>query len=284
MPAFTNFATLSYNGGTTNSNIVTGEFLEILTASKTAVVNTYSAGDSVDFVLSLVNSGTTQLTDITVTDDLGGYLLDENTTVYPLDYREGSARLYINGVLQPAPALTEGPPLVFTGITIPAGGNAILIYEAAITGFAPLSDGGEITNTADITGGGLAAPLSANATITPESRANLTVSKAVCPPTVSENGTLTYTFVIQNSGNTDAVTTDNVVLTDTFDPILDPITVTYNSAIWTEGTQYTYDETTGLFSTIPGQITVPAATYVQNEDGVYVTSPGTATIVITGTV
>ena len=28
MAGFTNFATLSYNGGTTNSNIVTGEILE----------------------------------------------------------------------------------------------------------------------------------------------------------------------------------------------------------------------------------------------------------------
>ena len=33
MASFTNFDTLSYNGGTTNSNIVTGEILEALTLS-----------------------------------------------------------------------------------------------------------------------------------------------------------------------------------------------------------------------------------------------------------
>ena len=43
MASFTNFATLSYNGGTTNSNTVTGELLEALTVTKTAVVKNYAA-------------------------------------------------------------------------------------------------------------------------------------------------------------------------------------------------------------------------------------------------
>ena len=38
MATFTNQATLSYNGGSTNSNIITGEIVDVLTASKTAVV------------------------------------------------------------------------------------------------------------------------------------------------------------------------------------------------------------------------------------------------------
>lgn len=42
MASFTNFATLSYNGGTTNSNTVTGELLETLTVTKTAVVKNYA--------------------------------------------------------------------------------------------------------------------------------------------------------------------------------------------------------------------------------------------------
>ena len=36
MASFTNFATLIYNGGTSNSNTVTGELLETLTLTKTA--------------------------------------------------------------------------------------------------------------------------------------------------------------------------------------------------------------------------------------------------------
>ena len=49
-------------------------------------------------------------------------------------------------------------------------------------------------------------------------------------------------------------------------------------------TDYTYDETTGIFATLPGRITVPAATYTQAEDGTWVTTPGTAVLTVTGTV
>ena len=45
MATFTNQATLTYNGTTTASNIVTGEILEVLSAQKNAVVDAYTAGD-----------------------------------------------------------------------------------------------------------------------------------------------------------------------------------------------------------------------------------------------
>jgi uncharacterized repeat protein (TIGR01451 family) len=283
MATFTNFATLSYNGGTTNSNTVTGEILETLSATKTAVLDTYSARDTVTYVISLVNSGVTPITGLTVTDDLGGYPFGAGT-VYPLSYVAGSIRYYVNGVLQPAPAVTAGPPMTVTGINVPAGGNAILLYEAEVTGFAPLATDSTVTNTATITGGGLSAPLVVTETVTVENQADLSISKAVSPSVVTENGQLTYTFVIQNLGNTEAVATDDVVVTDTFDPILDPITVTYNGTVWTEGVNYTYDSTTGAFATLPGQITVPAATFTQAADGTWTVTPGTAVLTVTGTV
>ena len=59
MASFQNYATLSYQGGTTNSNTVTGELRASLTLTKQAVLATYAAGDRVTYVLSLVNSGTT---------------------------------------------------------------------------------------------------------------------------------------------------------------------------------------------------------------------------------
>lgn len=43
MAAFYNQATLSYNGNTTTSNITTGEILEVLSATKTALRDTYNA-------------------------------------------------------------------------------------------------------------------------------------------------------------------------------------------------------------------------------------------------
>lgn len=283
MASFTNFATLSYNGGTTNSNIVTGEILEALTAVKTAVSANYSAGDRITYALSLVNTGTAAITDYTVTDNLGGYTVGANT-VYPLAYNAGTVRYYINGVLQTAPTVTAGPPLTVTGLTVPAGGNAVLIYETTATPVAPLATGSSITNTATITGGGLTNPITAQATVETANSAELSISKALSPTTVTENGQITYTFVISNTGNTEATATGNVVVTDTFDPILRNIAVTYNGTAWTEGTNYTYNAATGVFTTLAGQITVPAATFTQNTDGTFTVTPGTATLVITGTV
>ena len=283
MASFTNFATLSYNGGTTNSNIVTGEILEALTAVKTAVSANYSAGDRITYALSLVNTGTTAVTDYTVTDNLGSYTVGANT-VYPLAYNAGTVRYYINGVLQAAPAVTAGPPLTVTGLTVPAGGNAVLIYETTATNVAPLATGNSITNTATITGGGLTNPITAQATVETANSADLTISKALSPTTVTENGQITYTFVISNTGNTGATAADNVIVTDTFDPILRNIAVTYNGTAWTEGTNYTYNATTGVFATQAGQITVPAALFTQNADGTFTVTPGTATLVITGTI
>lgn len=283
MASFTNFATLSYNGGTTNSNIVTGEILEALTAVKTAVSANYSAGDRITYALSLVNTGTTAVTDYTVTDNLGSYTVGANT-VYPLAYNAGTVRYYINGVLQTAPAVTAGPPLTVTGLTVPAGGNAVLIYETTATNVAPLATGNSITNTATITGGGLTNPITAQATVETANSADLTISKALSPTTVTENGQITYTFVTSNTGNTEATAADNVIVTDTFDPILRNIAVTYNGTAWTEGTNYTYNATTGVFTTLAGHITVPAASFTQNTDGTFTVTPGTATLVITGTI
>lgn len=283
MATFNNFATLSYNGGTTNSNTVTGEILNILSATKIAVIDDYTAKDNVTYVISLLNSSNAPLNDVTIVDDLGGYLFNE-TTVYPLAYITSSVRLYINGILQTAPTAVAGPPLVFSGINIPAGSNAILIYEATVTAYAPLAADDIITNTAVITAAGLSTPVTVTANISTENRADLTISKSVCPTVISENEPLTYTFVIENHGNTPAVATDNVILTDTFSPILDPITVALNGTTWTENVSYTYDRTSGLFATIAGQITVPAATYNQATNGTWIVTPGTTVLTVTGTV
>jgi uncharacterized repeat protein (TIGR01451 family) len=121
--------------------------------------------------------------------------------------------------------------------------------------------------------------------VTADADTLLSISKAICPATVADNGQLTYTFVIENSGTEPADATDNAVVTDTFDPILDPISVTYNGTLWTEGVNYTYDASTGQFATLPGQITVPAATVTQDAaTGAFITTPGIAVLTVTGTV
>ena len=283
MAVFTNFATLSYKGGTRNSNTVTGEIMETVSVQKTAVSTGYGAGDTLSYAVSLVNAGPADVSGLTVTDDLGAYELD-GTTLYPLSYVDGTARLIVNGALQPAPTVTAGPPLVFSGINIPAGGSAVLVYEADVTGFAPLAPDSEITNTVTVTGGGVSVPLTASATVESLDSAELFISKALSPCVVPANGEITYSFELTNTGNTEAGAADEVVVRDDFDPILTNIAVSFNGAAWTRAVQYSYDETTGAFATLPGQITVPAASYTQNADGTWTVEPGTATLTVSGTI
>lgn len=284
MAQFTNQAQLSYNNATINSNIAVGEILEILSADKIAVTTTYNAGGDVTYVISAVNSGTTPVGGISVTDNLGAYPFGEET-LYPLTYKDGSVRLYINGVLQAAPTTVAGPPLVISGITLPANSNMVLVYEATVNSFAPLGEGDSVVNTATVTGNGIATPITATETVTPATEAMLDITKSISPVPVAENGVVTYTFVIRNSGNTPADATANVTLTDTFLPILSDLTVLLNGVALAEGTGYTYAITEGNFATVPGVITVPAATYTQDPvSGVWSVSPGTATLTVTGTV
>lgn len=282
MATFFNQATLSYSGGTVSSNVTTGELVEVLSVTKTAVVDNYTQGDEITYAINLINTGATALTGLTLTDDLGAYPFGTET-LYPLEYVAGSVKFFADGVLQPAPDVTAGPPLVIDGISVPASGVTTVLYTVRTNGYASPIGTGEIVNTATITGG--ATTVEASETITAAQAPSLSITKAINPATVSENGELTYTFVIQNSGNTAATAADAIVVTDTFDPILSGITVTYNGTAWTSPANYTYTEATGEFATVAGQITVPAATYAQDPvTGLWSVTPGEATLTVTGTV
>lgn len=282
MATITNQAALSYNGVTTLSNIAVGELVEVLTATKTAADTTYTAGGVKTFVISLVNSSAAALTGLTVTDTLGSYTFSGNT-LYPLTYVTGSLLYYVNGALQATPTVTATAPLTVTGVTVPAGGSAMLIYTARVNEYAPLGVEDSITNTATITGGGLTSSVTATETINASPAPQLAISKSISPIMVAENGTLTYTLTLQNRGNTAADAGDELVITDTFDPILKNLTVRFNGTLWTQGVHYTYDETTGAFATVVGALTVPAATFTQDAaTGVFTVDPGTSELTITG--
>lgn len=284
MAVFYNQATLTYNNTQVNSNIVSGEIVQVITAQKNALTETYTPSDVITYAVSITNSGATAFTNLTVTDDLGRFTLGE-LTLTPLDYVEGSLRLFIDGVLSQTPTVTAADALVISGINVPAGSNALLIYQARINSVAPLDTGATITNTATVSGGGLSAPVSDSATVSVSTDAILGISKSLSPTVVAENEPLTYTFVVQNTGNTAATATDNVTITDTFDPILSNITVTLDGVALTEGVDYTYDAVTGVFSTTPSRITVPAATFTTDPvTGQTVITPGVAVLRVTGTV
>ena len=283
MATFFNQATLSYSGGVVNSNITSGEILEVLSVTKTAVDSEYSQDSDVTYIVNIINSGNTAFNGLTLTDDLGAYEFGTEV-LRPLDYVSDTVTYFVNGVLQTTPLVSEGPPLVISGINVPANGVATVAYTARANSFASPETDGSIVNTVTVSGGGIT-PISDSETVTAAEEPLLDITKSVSPTTVTENGQITYTFVIRNTGNREAVATDNVVLTDHFDPILENITVSYNGNIITEPDGYTYDEATGLFRTAVGTITVPAATYTQDAaTGMWTVTPGEAVVTVTGTV
>ena len=283
MARFTNQAQLRYGNAIANSNIAVGEILEVLSATKTAVRKKYGRNDTITYLVSVINAGNTAFTGLTLTDNLGAYVYNTQTLV-PLRYIDGTVKYYSNGTLQAAPAVTAGPPLVISGLTVPANGSILIAYETDVNEYAPLDVEAEIVNTATIRGTGIT-PVTVQETVSAGSEPILTITKSISPVPVTENGTLTYTFLIQNTGNVAVEEAAASVVTDQFNPILSNLTVTFNGTAWAETTNYIYNEDTGLFSTVPGQITVPAATFAQDElTGAWNVTPGVSTLVITGTI
>ncbi len=281
MAIFTNQATLFYTGGSINSNITTGEILDAVSVSKTAVSASYTPDGTIVYALSIVNTGAFAVTDVTVVDDLGAYAFEE-TTVYPLSYVDGSLLYFVDGTAEPAPPVSAGDTLTISGISVPAGDSVMLIYEARVTAFAPLGEDAVITNTVTVTGSCIPTPLTASATVSMALTPRLSIAKSVSPQVLSGCSELTYTFVIQNAGS-EAGPDAAVVVTDAFDPRLRDLSVSLDGALL-PASAYSYSETTGVFTTNPGLITVPAAEFTQNADGSWMTTPGIAVLTVTGNV
>ena len=283
MAAFYNQATLSYSGGTVNSNVTAGELIEVLSATKTAVVDEYSQGSEITYIINIINSGSVPYTDLTLTDNLGAYAFG-TSTLQPLNYVDGSVKYFVDGVLQPAPTVTTGDGIVISPIRVPANGTATIAYTTVANEFASPLDTGTIENTVTVGGNGIVG-VTATETVTASASPNLGITKTISPSTITENDPLTYTFIISNSGNSPATVGDDIVIADTFDPAFESVTVTYNGVAWTSPENYTYDSATGLFTTVAGAITVPAATFEQDAvSGEWNIVPGTSTLVVTGNI
>ena len=108
----------------------------------------------------------------------------------------------MNGVLQTAPAVTVlANGIRIDGISVPAGGVATLAYTARVNAFADPSAEGTIENTVTVTGGSLTEAVTAVETLPAATEPDLRITKALEPVQVSDSGTLTYTFTIENYGS-----------------------------------------------------------------------------------
>ncbi len=280
-----NQANIAYNygntTGTATSNIATATLLDPLAVDKRAVSDTYRAGDTVTYVLSAQNNGTTTLTGVTLTDNLGAYTVG-TTTATPLTYA-GNALLFVDGVfVREITGTTDASGVTFTIDSLAPGSNANVVYNAVVNEFAPIETTSTITNTVSVTAAGILTPVTADETVTVEDYADVRIQKDMSPDPVSDGDLLTYTFTLTNDGNTEAT---GVVLTDTFNPAPANITVSVDGAV-VPATDYTY---TGGTLTLPTggtyELTVPAATVTTDTTtGVVTRTPGTRVITVMGNI
>ena len=285
MAIFNNQATLTFGGRVTNSNLTEGEVVTRVTLTKTAVSTDYGPGDNIVYAVTLLNNDSTDRENVTLTDDLGRFSPLGGPEVVPLSYVSGSVLYYQNGILQPSPTVNAGPPLVISGIDIPAGGNVIILYETKANEYAPQGVNATIRNNVTATGGDLCETLTDNAEVPTRDEPTLSIAKSICPDTLSCGDEVTYTFIIQNTGNLAVVATDNLIVSDLFNPVLDNIVVRLNGTPLVNGVGYTYNETTGEFATIGGAIPVPAATFTRDtQTGIIAVTPGVAILTVTGTI
>ena len=284
MATITNQASLTYTYGTTTANVLSNPAQTVLNASlsaeKRVLEDAYRAGEELTYIVSLQNGGETAINGIQMTDDLGAFTPEGAAApVVPLTYT-GPAELFIDGVFSETltPVLSDAGA-TFTIPALPAGSNALLLYKARVNEYAPLEADSEITNTVSVDA---SEPLTASATVPVNSYADVTIEKEMAPNPVTDGGTLTVTFTIENSGNTEAT---DLVLTDAFPVSLQNVAVTVNGAPVTD---FTFENDT---LTLPAAgspkttLTVPAATFTRSETTRAVTiNPGVMTITVTGTI
>ena len=281
MAIITNQANLTYTYGTTTasvaSNVATAEMNAALSAAKRVLDESYRPDSDLTSILSFENSGSSAITDLPVLDNLGAYTPEGATApVQPLTCT-GPAALYIDGAFSAelTPAVQDGGVL-FTIPEIPAGSNALLVYQATVNGFAPLTPGSEIENTASI---GANDPLTVSAAVPAASYADVSITKAMAPDPISAGDTMTVTFTIENRGNADAT---DLQLVDDFPLALTAVSVTVNGAPLSD---FTFENSRlTLPSGTQTTLSVPAATFTQDETGAVTVVPGKLTVVVSGVI
>lgn len=287
MATIENFATVSYtSGGVTEtkvSNLAEIGLESAISFTKTTLGETYGEDEVVTYILSMTNTSTSAITNVSITDDLGTFVFG-TLELTPLTYAP-PALLLIDGQDVSAQLTVDtatAGSLVFSFPTLPAGATANIVYRAAVNEYAPLDVEAGITNTATLTSDSDCADGTASATITAVAAANVSVFKQMSPNPVICGDTVTYTIRIYNYGN---IAAENVVLTDTFNPAPTNITVSRDGTLL-PANDYSYvDGTLTVPAGTTTAVSVPAATFVRDATtGIVTVTPGMIEYTITGTI
>ena len=258
-----NQATLLYNNVTTNSNTAVTRILSLydLTATKEALLDTYTPGQTITYVTRVENTGSAPLYNLTIVDNLAdGLIRYINTSV------EG----YLNGSpIEIAVQTTTNSATFKVNSIVEPTDNVLIIFETT----TPTTRPDVLTNTQTITanGGSTTGPIIAvtpnpSASVKLANYVSLDITKSANKASIYSGDTLVYTFQIINNGNENAT---NVSFSDVF-----PTGYTINSISLTtpdSPTPIIYDPTTyvtGTTLTIPN-LAIPVGTSTLTVSGIY---------------
>ena len=288
MATIENFATVRYtSGGVTEtkvSNLAEIGLESAVILTKNTLGNTYTENSTLTYIITVTNTSSSAINDITVSDNLGSFDFGAQELT-PLTYTP-PALLLINGQDSSAQLTVDASSasdVIFSFPTLASGATANIIYKVTINEFAPLEVGSFITNTATLESSSDCADATASATVNVSEGANVSVFKQMCPNPVVCGDIVTYTIRIFNYGN---IAAENVELTDSFNPAPTNITVVRNGVVLA-ATEYDYQN--GTLSVPapndPNTITVPPATFSRDvTTGEVTVTPGMVEYVITGTI
>lgn len=195
----TNVANISVPGGTSGStNVVTTQISHAAVSTMKMVDKAFAApGDILNYTLTLNNLGNTSANNVVVTD-----AIPAGTTFVP-----GS----VTGATGTPPTLTLNNP-------IPVAGTATVTFQVLVGNTVPNpnpvlnSATSAFTYTVDPANpNGANGNSNSNTVTTLVNEARLAIVKSAAPSAIDYNGIITYTLVVQNTGN---VAANNVVLTD----------------------------------------------------------------------
>lgn len=270
-----NRASISYNGsGVVLSNQTNTTMVNQFTINveKDNIAPSVVPGGSAVYLVRMDNTGTEELYNPTFTDDLGNG---------QLTYIEGTALFFLNGDTITGTATVTSPTelVLAADATLQENDKLMVLYAASVSP----TQTEDITNTVVGTanGGsktGYAVSDTSNAIITVESVANVSIFKAASEETVSYGDTLTYTFMLMNTGSEAA---ENVNFTDALPEQFTVTSVSYTADGATtpiSPADYEIEAPNTLIIPADGstfEISVPAAT----EEG-----PGITVITVTGTI
>lgn len=249
-----------------------------MTVTKTVVTPTVIPGSTAAFAVRIDNTGSGALYNPTVTDNLG---TPAEGGASPFVYISDTARYYLNGNPITGTAAPDDNSVTFNANTVlQPGDNLIILYSAVLN-----PDQTEIVTSsvnASANGGSASGPAvtaDADAQITPQPYANVTILKAANQENVVSGDSLTYTFTLINTGTGVA---DDVVLTDALPSEFEVTSISYTDGSGTNNASaddYNVDTGTNTltFPKTESSITlnIPAASDV---------GPGTVTIEVTGTI